>query len=168
MTMSSGAVLQQLMVIADLYARKLAADAGPPFGVLVFERDGELACTMLDAKDQELADQVRCLLAQCQATSAVVLVGTEIVVEGIAQRVVCSIGETDEGMTAVRRYRVLWRRLTPLTSGDHLEIEELLRPLFPGERRAAGADQAAESAAEVGAPIDAPIDAPTDGRIVAA
>src|SRR5438045_686239 len=49
---SSGADLQQLMMIAELYARKLAADAGPPPRVLMLERAGELDFVTLDGRDR--------------------------------------------------------------------------------------------------------------------
>jgi hypothetical protein len=163
-TMSSGAVLERLMVIAGLYAHKLAADAGPPSSVLILERDGELACAILDGWGQDLATQVRGLLARGRATSAVVVVRAQTVVAGTVQSVYCILGETDEGGVAVRRYRARRRRLTLLTDGDELEIEGLLRPLFPVHRASVTVEVLAAPASSA----DTTSEATTSERIVAA
>ena len=143
--MSRGADLQRLMVIADLYARKLAAGAGPP-RVLMLERDGELEVVVLDGPDRDAAAEARRQLAQRRATSAALLFQGEATLGDAVHTVFCILGETDEGATVARRYRVRpigrRRRLTPLPVDEGLAIEEVFRPLFPVHLRPPGADDA--------------------------
>jgi hypothetical protein len=161
---SGGADLQQLMMIGDLYARKLVADAGPPSRILMLERAGALDCVVLDREDRDPATRVRHLLTQHRATSAVLLFEAETVVAGAVQTVFCVLGETVEGETAGRHYRVRRRRLTPLVDGEASEVEGVFRPLFPVPREPVGMDDAAIPLVS----SDAAPDATTTGRSVAA
>jgi hypothetical protein len=151
---SNGADLQQLMMIADRYAHKLVADAAPPARVLMLVRDGEIECVILDDPDRHPAAQVRRLLAERRATLAAVLFEAEHVVAGVARTVFCILGETDEGSTAVRHYRVGRRRLMPLTGGGPPDVEGQLRPLFPVHRKPLDMDDVATPAASADAAID--------------
>src|SRR5687767_6501237 len=126
--------LRRLMAIADLYARKLVTEVVPPDGVLLIERAGELDVVMLDGSGCGAA-MVRCLLASHEATSAALLVAAWGLPLGSTDMVICILGETIEGVTDERCYRVhprsRRRPLTPLTDGAALEVECLFRPLFP-------------------------------------
>ena len=94
---------------------------------------------------------------------------------GAAQAVFCILGETIEGATDERYYRVRpcgrRRRLTPLPSGADLEVEDLFRPLFPVHRRLEATDDApGDAPRQAGLPglTDAASPVATDERIVAA
>jgi len=161
---SSGADLQRLMMIADLYARKLAADAGPPSRILMLERDGELDCVVLDGEDPDPDARVRRLLSLHGATAAVLLFEAETVIAGVVQTVFCVLGETVEGETAAQRYRVRRRRLTPLVDDQASEVEGLFRPLFAIHRKPLSMHDAATAAPSA----DAAPEVSTAGRSVAA
>src|SRR5215212_5996662 len=103
---SSGADLQQLMAIADRYARTLVANAGPPSTALLIERAGELDIVLLVGQDRATAAQVRRLLAQHQATSAALLVETRLTSGDATHPGVCILGEAADGTIDERRYRV--------------------------------------------------------------
>jgi hypothetical protein len=161
---SSGADLRQMMMIAERYARTLAADAGSPPRVLMFERDGELDFAALDGQDRDAATQARRLLAQRGATSAVLLFESEDALGGDGHAVFCILGETNEGETAARRYRVhplsRRRRLSVLSGDEGPESEDVFRPLFPVRPRSHRAGAAPDESTEAAT-------APT-GQIVAA
>jgi hypothetical protein len=138
--------LRRLMAIADRYARKLVADAGPPCVVLLIERDGELDIVTLDDPGRGSAARARGLIAHRRATSAALLVEVRTASIGRAadtvvrllgepvDTVFCIVGETVEGVRDERYFRVhrcgRGRRLTPLTGGQCPEVEYLARPLF--------------------------------------
>ena len=90
---SSGADLQQLMTIADRYARKLVADTGHLAGVLLIEHTGDLEIVVLEGDDQDVARQARRLLARYQATSAAVLFSTQVTPMGDTGEVFCILGD---------------------------------------------------------------------------
>jgi hypothetical protein len=149
-TMSRGADLQRLMAIAELYAHKLVA-AGPPAMVLLIEHAGALDVTVLDGAVRDAAAEARRLLARHQATSAALLLETPGTPGEARDAVFCILGETVEGLTDERRYRVHPRsrrkRLTALTGGERREIEEILRPLFPIHLRPRATEDASTDAA---------------------
>jgi hypothetical protein len=172
---SSGADLQQLMMIAELYARKLVADAGPPARALMLERDGELDFVVLPGQERDAADQARHLLARHQATSAALLFEVEVTGMGIEPPVFCIMGESHEGTTATQRYRVRRRgrrrRLMPLTVSEGPEVEGVFRPLFPVHLRPPRSDAVPAEPSDIAIPASLPSTGVIDvisERIVAA
>jgi len=147
MTVTSYAMdLQRLMAIADGYARRLVADAGPSCAVLLIERAGDLDVVTLDDLGRGFVARARGLIAYHRATSAALLVEVRTASIGRAadtvirllgepvDTVFCIVGETIEGVRDERYFRVRrcgrGRRLTPLTGGRCPEVEYLSRPLF--------------------------------------
>jgi hypothetical protein len=157
---SSGADLQQLMTIAELYARKLVAEAGPPARALMLERDGEFDFVVLAGQERDAADQARRLLALHGVTSAALLFEVQAAGVGIEPPVFCILGESREGATAAQRYRVRRRgrrrRLTPLAVSEGPEAEGVFRPLFPIHLRPHGSDAVPADPSDIVIPASLP------------
>jgi hypothetical protein len=174
MTSNRGAGLQALMAVAELYARRLVADPGPPPPVLLLERAGDLDVVVLDGEGYDVIPQVRLLLGRSGANSAALLVETPAAATGTGGTEFWIVGESLDGATARRRYRVRpcgrARRLTPLADGDDPDVEGPFRPLFPVHLRPEHPDDGVvevSSAAVLAAPPDM-TPTSTTGRIVAA
>jgi hypothetical protein len=152
------------MAIADRYARRLVADTHAPVAVLLVERAGELDVVMLDGVGPDAIPRVRLLLGQSGATSAAVLVD-------LSPAAFWIFGESVEGTTARRRYRVRpcvrTRRLTPTVDGDNPEVEGVFRPLFPVRIAGVGADDGIADAPSTTTPTESADAVATTGRIAA-
>ena len=134
-TSNGGADLRALMAIADRYARRLAAEVSSPPAVLLVERAGELEIVALDGEGRDVLPQVRLLLGRSGAGSAALLTEAPASQRGANGAGFWIFGESSDGTTARRRYRVRpcgrARRLTPLADGEDPEVEAVFRPLFP-------------------------------------
>ena len=146
--------LQSLMTLADRYARKLVAQSATPVGVLLIERAGALDIVMLERGHGDAAVTTRQLLSQYQATSAALMIEAPSQEQGLAERVFCILGESIDGVTDERHYRLRscgrGRRLTALTDGPNQEVEGWFRPLFAVHAAPLAADAARSDAAGVG------------------
>jgi hypothetical protein len=164
-TSNGGAALQALMAIADRYARRLVSSPDAPMAVLLIERAGDLDVLMLDDEPSGAIAQVRLFLGHSGATTAALLVE-------VAPAAFWIFGESIEGTTARRRYRIRpclrMRRLTALVDRDDPDVEGVFWPLFPVHIGAESADDGTDDAANTATP-SAPADAAdTTGRIAVA
>jgi hypothetical protein len=130
---SSAADLPRLMALAGHYARQLVAAANTPPEVLLIEHHGDLDIVMLDRPEPNVA-VLRRLLAQHEATSAVLLVDVDSFVGGQGYHQFSIVGETRDGARDERHYRVRpcgrTRRLTRLLNHDVTSVASLAQPLF--------------------------------------
>jgi hypothetical protein len=125
--------LPRLMDLAGHYARQLVAAANTPPEVLLIEHHGDLDIVLLDHPEPNVAVLWR-LLAQHEATSAVLLVDVDSVIGGPGNHQFSIVGETREGTRDERHYRVRpcgrSRRLTRLVDRDIRSVANLAQPLF--------------------------------------
>ena len=125
--------LPRLMDLAGHYARQLVAAANTPPEVLLIEHHGDIDIVMLDHPEPNAAVLWR-LLAQREATSAVLLVDVDSVIGGPGNHQFSIVGETREGTRDERHYRVRpcgrSRRLTRLVDRDITSVTSLAQPLF--------------------------------------
>lgn len=115
---------ERLMEIADRYARHLSGDREKemPPGVVLLERDGKLHTVVFDGPPDELAATTRDLVVRHHVTSVALIVKFDAPSDAGAADSLYVFGETAEGDTDERRYRVQSRfrrrRLTPLAAAD--------------------------------------------------
>jgi hypothetical protein len=125
--------LARLMALAGHYARQLVAAAYTPSEVLLIEHHGDLDIVMLDDPEPNVA-VLRRLLAEHEATSAVLLVDVDSVVGEQGNHQFSIVGETRDGVRDERHYRVRpcgrSRRLTRLLGHDVTSIASFVQPLF--------------------------------------
>jgi hypothetical protein len=125
--------LARLMALAGHYARQLVAAAHTPPEVLLIEHHGDLNIVMLDRPEPNVA-VLRRLLAEHEATSAVLLVDVDSIVGGQGHHQFSIVGETRDGARDERHYRVRpcgrSRRLTRLLNHDVTSVASLAQPLF--------------------------------------
>jgi hypothetical protein len=126
--------LQRLMLLADRYARRLISSAGAPADALMLVHHGALDVLPLDGAVHVTALVCR-LLAQRQASSAVLMLTGGEACDGPAAHAYHIIGETADGLRDAWHYRVrrcgATRRLTrQLDPGPASEQEPLPYPLF--------------------------------------
>jgi hypothetical protein len=126
------------MFITDRFARRLVADKDLPAGVLLIERGGDLQVEILTGSERDVAVETRRQLAQQHATSATLIVRSRIPSNGLIEERCYVFGETEEGESNDRGYRVRpcgrRRRLTPLIDEHAAEVAALYRPLFAVHR----------------------------------
>jgi hypothetical protein len=133
--------LNRLMDLAESYARRLVAAAVSPPHVLLLVHQGDLDIVNLDGPDPDTRVLPR-LLAERQASSAVLVLDADRTIVERADHHVAIVGETVDGAREERHYRVRpcgrTRRLTRLFDRDANEVPGLARRLF-APRSAPGA-----------------------------
>jgi hypothetical protein len=126
--------LQRLMDLADRYARHLVMAADSPLDVLLLVQHGDLEIVTLDGPRSDTRVLPR-LLAQRQASMAVLLVDTDGTIDGRTDHRFSIVGETLDGLREERHYRVRscgrTRRLTRLFDHDGNAVPSLAHRLFP-------------------------------------